>query len=210
MVAWRRKLPASSVVAFLVPGGCAAGAFVLVAGEARQVRGAGAMVAVVTAAHDLASGVTLAEGDVVVRALPEAAVPASAVRDPALAIGKITVTPFGAGEPVTSARLAMTGGPLTATVPPGMVAIPIQPDQVPAGVGAGDRIDVYATYVTARPYTATVGEDLAVLAADTGTATGGDAGELVLLADPVTAAGLARADATATVAVAVRGFVPLP
>ena len=211
MFPWRRKLPMSSVVAFLVAGVCAAGAFVLVAGQARRVHGAGPTVAVVIAARDLAPGVAVGPDDVALRDLPADVLPAVVMRDPTEVIGRITVTPFGAGEPVTTARLALAGGPLTASVPPGSVAVPIQPDQVPAGVAAGDRVDVYATYLTARPYTATVGEDLVVLAADTGdTGTGTAPTGLVLLADTFTAAELTRADATATVAVAVRGFVPLP
>lgn len=209
MFAWRRRLPTSSVLAFLIAGACAAGAFILVAGSARRADAGGTTIAVVTAARDLTPGATIADDDLAVRSLPAAAVPASAVLEPSLAVGRITVTPFGAGEPVTTTRLALTGGPLTAAVPPGAVALPLQPDQAPAGIRAGDHVDVYATFLTARPYTATVGEDLAVLSAQAAT-TGGGAPTLVLVTDPVTASGLAKADATATVAVAVRGFVPLP
>jgi Flp pilus assembly protein CpaB len=209
MFAWRRKLPASSVVAFLLAGACAVGAFVLVAGSARGADAGGTTVTVVAAARDLAPGVTLVEDDLTLLALPAATVPGSALRDPAEAVGRLAVTPFGAGEPVTTTRLALPGGPLTATVPPGQVAVPLQPDQAPTGVGGGDRVDVYATFLTARPYTATVGEDLAVLSARA-PATGGAAPSLVLLTDPVTASSLAEADAVATVTVAVRGFVPLP
>lgn len=210
MFAWRRKLPTSSVVAFLLAGVCAVGAFLLVAGSVRRADAIdGATVTVVTSARELAPGATIDEDDLALATLPAAAVPATVLRDPAQAVGRIAVTPFGAGEPVSTTRLALTGGPLTAAVPPGQVALPLQPDQAPPGIHAGDRVDVYATFLTARPYTSTVGEDLAVLTS-AAPATGGGAPTLVLLADPITASGLARADATATVTVAVRGFVPLP
>ena len=62
-----------------------------------------------------------------------------------------TVTPFAAGEPSRPRAWRVPGGPLTATVPPGMVAITSQPTRSRPGSAAGDRIDVYATYATARP-----------------------------------------------------------
>ena len=84
--------------------------------------------------------------------------------------------------------------------------------QGPPGITAGDRVDVYATYATARPYTAVVADDVAVLGVDRSASDlggGGGVGALTVAVDAFTAQELARADATAVLAVAVRGYVPV-
>ncbi len=219
MFSWRRKLPTSSKVAFLAAGVCAVTAFVLVQAQVARGRdaGLGPTVGVVAAARDLPAGVTLTAQDLTVIDLPSSLVPAGAYAGGVEVPAVTTITPFRGGEPLTDTRLAQAGGELTASVPPGMVAFTLVPDQAPAGIGPGDRVDVYATYATARPYTAVIATDVEVIAtslapgdvAGGGGPGGGGAGALTVITDPFTAQDLARADATATVAVAVRGFVPL-
>jgi Flp pilus assembly protein CpaB len=206
MFSWRRKLPVSSVVAFLVAGACAAAAFASVASERGGQTSALGSAPVVTAVRDLPAGTVLTTADLAVTDV--VAAPPGAVADPALVAGHTTVTPFTAGEAVVPTRLAAGGGPLTVAVPPGLVAITVAPDTSPRGIVAGDRVDVVATYLTARPYASTVGDDLAVLAVGGGDDPAGE-GTLTLIADPITAQDLARADATAALAVAVRGYEPV-
>jgi Flp pilus assembly protein CpaB len=167
---------------------------------------------VAAAARDLDAGVTLAAADLTTVDLPATLVPPGAYSDGAEVPVLTTLTPFAAGEVVTDTRLARPSGPLTASVAPGMVAFTLAADQGPPGIAAGDRVDVYATYATARPYTAVVADDVAVLGVDraaSGLGGGGGVGALTVAVDPFTAQELARADATAVLAVAVRGFVPV-
>jgi len=101
---------------------------------------------VVVAARDLAPGDALGSGDVRVRRLPAAAVPAAALR--AVPAGAVTTVrlPIVAGEAVVPARLAPAGltGP-AALVPAGWraVAVPRGPAGTPP-LAVGDRVDVLA------------------------------------------------------------------
>lgn len=61
---------------------------------------------VVVAAVDLVAGATLHAADLAVRRWPPEFVPAGAVRDPALAEGRVLVGAARAGEPITDVRLA--------------------------------------------------------------------------------------------------------
>jgi len=211
MFAWRRRLPPSSVVAFLAAGSCAVLAFVLVRAEIAAGRADGASaVKVVVAAHDLDPGIALSATDLAERSLGVAIAPPGAIERIADAVQRVTVTPFLEGEIVSRTRLASGSGPASVGVPPGSVAVTIVPDLAPPGIGPGDRVDVLATYTTARPYTATAAAGVVVLAVvlDDG-AFGGGAG-LTLITDPFTAAELARADATARLTIAVLGYEPMP
>jgi len=79
---------------------------------------------------------------------------------------------------------------------------------VPDGLTLADRVDAYATFGGARPFTTMAGEDLRVLrigaAADGGL--GQDRGAPITLdVDPATARQLVEADATGSLALVVRG-----
>lgn len=211
MFSWRRRFPPSSVVAFTVAGVCAAGAFLATDAAGRPALDAvGEPTPVLVAAADLTPGEALDVADLAVTTLPDAIVPPGALTDPTQASGRIAVTAFETGEVITPARLTSAGGPLTASVPPGLVAIAVSPDSSPTGIRPGDRVDVVATYLTARPYAAMVGEDLTVLQVAEAGASGTTSPPLTLLTDAFTATELARADATATLSVAVRGYEALP
>jgi Flp pilus assembly protein CpaB len=88
-------------------------------------------------------------------------------------------------------------------------------DAVPAGLGPADRVDVYATFPGARPYTTQVGVALRVIAVTTSagdvTGGGGGGGTSVLLdVTPDEARSLAQAMASAVLTLAVRGSAPPP
>lgn len=210
MFAWRRRLPPSSVVTFLVAGVCAALAFVLVRAEIAGGRAEAApTVTVIVAARDLEAGVVLTATDLAERSLDAAFAPPGAIVRIEDAVQRVTVTPFLEGEVLSRTRLASGAGPASIGVPPGSVAVMIIPDLTPPGIGPGDRVDVLATYTTARPYTATAAAGAIVLAVGRDGGAFGDGAGLTLLTDPFTAAELARADATAHLTVAVLGYEPM-
>ena len=100
-------------------------------------------VAVLTAAHDIAPGATVAPGDLVTRPLPPEAVPAGMLRSAADAVGRTTTGPIRAGEPLTDVRL-LTDDLLAHH--PGDVAAPVRigdPGTVRM-LRVGDRISLYA------------------------------------------------------------------
>jgi len=101
-------------------------------------------VAVVTAARDLTSGVTLTAADLTTITLPASAVPAGAVTSAAAAIGQPVAGAMRRGEPLTDARL--DHGPLSAPAP-GLVAAPVRlADAQAAGLlRAGEHVDVLAS-----------------------------------------------------------------
>jgi Flp pilus assembly protein CpaB len=214
MVSFRRKLPPATRLAFLGAVLCAGSAAWLVVAQMQAAQGAGqgAGVSVVVAARDLEPGATIATGDVEVAPLDAAAVPPAAITDPTEPIGRLTLTPFAQGEVLTTTRLALAAGPASRSVPPGSVGVTLTPDASPAGLGGGDRVDVLATYATARPYTSAVAEDVVVLSvAEGGAAFGQGSGPVVtLLLDPYVAREVVRADVTAHVSLVVRGYEPVP
>ena len=78
---------------------------------------------------------------------------------------------------------------------------------VPQGLTTADRVDVFATFGGARPFTELVGEDLRVLRIDATTSVLGDAATMVTLdVDAATARQLLQADATGTLALVARGL----
>jgi Flp pilus assembly protein CpaB len=162
----RRKLPTSSVVWLFIAGALALTAFATVrsqvASAQRVQRAAGPMVAVVLASHDLAAGDVIAPGDVLVAQMPAVFAPPGAVAAVEQAVGAVSVGAVAEGEALVTTRLARSA--FAGTVAPGNVAVTVGAVSVPAGFSTADRVDAFATYAGARPYTATVGEDLHVIA----------------------------------------------
>jgi len=117
-----------------------------------------------------------------------------------------------AGEQLTRTRLVSPdAGALAGLVPEGMRAMALGVP-IPAGLAAGDRIDVLATYgAEGRVYTETVGVGLEVLkvvapaGAGLGAPSGGQSSTLILLATPDVAERLATAVAFGAVQVTVVG-----
>jgi len=205
----RRRLPTSSKVFLTLAVVCALTSFVLVRAQGARAAGGvagGPTLPVVVAARALPPGVTLGAGDVRLQELPPAAVPSGALTAPEEAAGRVTTGAIGAGEVLTQGRVAsslLSGG-----VALGQVAVTATFASIPDGLSTVDRVDVYATFGGARPFTTLAGEDLRILrigAAEEG-GLGQDRGTRVTLAvDPATARQLVEADATGTLALAVRG-----
>jgi pilus assembly protein CpaB len=206
----RRRTPTSSKVLWMLAATCAAISFALVRGEASRAAAAGDApeIPVVVAAHDIDAGSSLGDGDLTVRSVPPAAELPATFATPDGAIGRVTVTSFLAGEPITSTRLAAVGGALASSLPPGAVAVTLGVDAAPDGLVAGDHVDVFATYAGARPYTTTVAEDVRVLAiagGDGATFAVSERGtRITFTAAPEVARTLAGADASAVLAIALR------
>jgi pilus assembly protein CpaB len=101
-------------------------------------------VPVVVAARDLASGTTLAAGDVVVTTWPAGLVPAGTVRAPPEVAGRVLAGAARAGEPLTDIRLTGRESAARLTGRAGDVAVPVRlPDpDVAALLAPGTRVDV--------------------------------------------------------------------
>jgi Flp pilus assembly protein CpaB len=119
---------------------------------------------VLTAAHDLGSGVVVQGGDLRRTAYLPASVPAGAVTR-TVAVGRTTAGPVRAGEPLTDARL-VTSSLLDGY--PGLVAVPVRIGDAGAVrlLRVGDRVDVLAadTGAGGRGAASVVGRDVPVLA----------------------------------------------
>jgi pilus assembly protein CpaB len=208
----RRRLPRSSKVMLAVACLAGAASYLLVhAYAARLEAGGGPTASTVVAVGEVTAGAILTEADVDLRQVPLVALPPATLTRLDDALGRLTVTPFVPGEPVTATRLAAEGGPLTAAVPPGQVGVTLGVDAAADGIVAGDLVDVLATYGGDRPYTATVAGSLRVLRAtvDAGQAFGAEgAARFTFATTPDVARALVRADATAVLAVVVRGYTP--
>jgi Flp pilus assembly protein CpaB len=211
----RRRLPRATIVWLAVATGCAALAFGLVRDlAARAAEGGPAPTAtVVVAARDVEAGHALEVDDLALAPVPLPEPPA-ALDDVSRAIGKVTVTPLLAGETVTATRLAEGGGSLAIDVPPGFLGVTLGVSAVPEGLVPGDRVDVLATFSSARPYTTTVADDVAVLRVPgQGSGAFGAAGgteRIVVVVAPEIARQLVHAGATGALAIAVRGYEPVP
>src|SRR5437764_14474727 len=99
-----------------------------------------------TAAHDLRGGAPLRAGDVVLRRIPLALVPAGALAAGSTVVGRLLAAPVRRGEPLTDVRLL---GPslLAALGRPGQVAVPVRlADGAAAAALArpGEVVDVLA------------------------------------------------------------------
>jgi Flp pilus assembly protein CpaB len=205
---FRRTLPMSSKVLFGVAGALSLVSFMVVRGEVERadqaLRAAGPMAAVVVAARDLAAGAAIAPADVRLVPLPEVYVPPGAVTTPTDAVGLVNAGPVRAGEVMVSTRLATSG--FAPNVAPGDVAVTVGFAAVPDGLTIADRVDAYATFAGARPYTTLVGEDLHILSiAEPQTGFEGASPTPVTLdVDPEIARQLLQAAAAGTIGLAAR------
>ncbi len=139
---------------------------------------------VLVAARDLPAAAVLRAGDLTTRGFAPDSVPHGVV-DPAAAVGRTTVGPVRAGEPVTDARLL--GRSLLAGYP-GAVAAPVRiGDPGAAGLlRVGDRIDLIAADPQGRTGPRVLAHDVPVLALPHRDASGTDlvSGALVVVAVP--------------------------
>jgi pilus assembly protein CpaB len=206
---FRRKLPTSSKVFLSVAAACALASFLMVRGEAARAgdmqMDSGPSVDVVVASHDIVAGTMLSADDLRVVRMPVAFAPPGIVRSIDAAIGSVTGSAVIEREPLSSARLGRSE--LAAAVGPGRLVVSARFGSIPDGLTTADRVDAFATFGGARPYTELVGEDLRVLRIEPVAGSfGGDAGTLVTLdVDAVAARQLLQADATGTLALVARG-----
>ena len=164
-VGWHRRLLAA---------GLAAGAVALAVQAAEP--DPAPTVPVVAAGGELRGGTTLTPEDLVLVDIPRSAVPRGAVASVDDAVGRLLSGPMHAGELVTDLRLvapsllAGWGGDLVATpvriADPGVLAL----------VRPGDRIDLYATPLSALGPAAVIAAQVPVLAVP-------DSGEQGVLAE---------------------------
>jgi pilus assembly protein CpaB len=209
---FRRKLPTSSKVFLLIAAACAIASFLLVRGDAARAGSQGALtgpsVQIVVAAHQVDAGTTLVADDVRIRAIPAPYAPPGSLPSVDAAIGLVTGTALVEGEPLSMARLGRSL--LAGAVGPGRLVVSATFGSIPDGLTTADRVDAFATFGGARPYTELVGEDLRVLEIEPSTSTfGGDTATIVTLdVDPATARQLLQADASGTLALVARGADP--
>jgi Flp pilus assembly protein CpaB len=166
---------------------------------------------VVEAARHVTRGSVLGADDLAVVAVPEAFAPSVALRTTSDALGRVALADLASGEIVTATRVSAGGtGPLASLVPPGLRAVSLTIAAPVPGLAPGDRVDVIASVSGGRSYADTVAEALEVLRPADGDSSFGDgAGAVVvLLADPLTAERLARAEGFASLSLAVMGAEP--
>lgn len=170
--------------------------------QAQLAAGPGADV--VVASHDLGAGTRIVPGDVRLAQMPSAYAPPQAVTSTQAAVGKVTADVVLAGEVLVDARLGASR--FAVAIEPGNVAVTVGFASVPDGVTPSDRVDAYATFAGARPYTTLVGEDLRILAiGDPDDAVGETAPVPVTLeVDAETARQLLQAAAAGTLGLAAR------
>jgi Flp pilus assembly protein CpaB len=208
---FRRTLPMSSKVLFAIAGALSLTSFLVVRGEVERAdqarRAAGPMAAVVVAAHDLDAGATIGPADIRLGEMPQVYVPPAAVTSAATAVGLVSDGPMRAGEVLVMTRLAASG--FGVAIGAGHVAVTVGFASVPEGLSAADRVDAYATYAGARPYTTLVGEDLHIVAiGEPETGFEGSAPTPVTLdVDPETARQLLQAAAAGSLGLAARAAV---
>jgi len=205
---FRRKLPMASKVLFGLAAALALTSFLVVRSEVaradRAQAASGPGVTVVVAARALAAGTTLQAGDVRTVAMPVVYAPPAAVTSPDVAIGRVVDGPVAAGEVLVGTRLAVSA--FAPSVTPGYVVVTVGFASVPEGLSIADRVDAFATYAGARPYTTLVGEDLHILSITAGEAAFDEADRtsVTLDVDPETARQLLQAAASATLGLAAR------
>jgi pilus assembly protein CpaB len=203
-----RTLPISSKMLFALGGVLALVSFLAVRGEVARAeqaqRAAGPGADVVVAAHDIAGGTPIGPADVRLARVPTVYVPPQAVTSTQAAIGKVTAGVVLAGEVLVDARLGTSR--FAVDVEPGNVAVTVGFASVPDGVTPADRVDAYATFARARPYTTLVGEDLRILAVGDPDGSAGEtaAVPVTLDVDPETARQLLQAAAAGTLGLAAR------
>ena len=203
-----RTLPMSSKVLFAVAAVLALASFLAVRGEvarAEQAQDAvGPGVDAVVAAHDLAAGAVIGPVDVRIAKLPAVYLPPQAVTTTAAVVGKVTADVVLAGEVLIDARLGASR--FAVAVEPGNVAVTVGFASVPEGITPADRVDAYATFAGARPYTTLVGEDLRILTIGEPDVSAGETADVpvTLDVDPETAPQLLQAAAAGTLGLAAR------
>ena len=206
---FRRKLPASSRVFLTVAAVCAIASFLLVRGGAARAGGtggaAGPSVDIVVASHDIAAGATLTADDLRLVRMPEAFAPPGAVAAVDAVLGWVSGSVVAEGEPLSTARLGRSV--LAGQVAAGRLVVSTTFGSIPDGLTTADRVDAFATFGGARPYTELVGEDLRVLRIEpVQGGFGGEQGTIVTLdVDATAARQLLQADATGTLALVARG-----
>lgn len=188
---WRRTL-VRRVTASLLAGGAVLGTVAL----ARTPQG-GPLVPVVVAARDLPAGQELQPADLLEQRRPRAYAPSGSESSAAL-VGRRLSGPVGAGEVLTSTRIAGAG--LLAGRPEDEVAVhvPLADPGALAMVRAGDRVDVLAgtgeTVAAAALVLAVRGADAGTgLSGGVGASLGGDDGGLVLAVTAAVAGRIASA-----------------
>lgn len=189
---WRRVV--------LLRRAAAAGLAILALVAALAPRSAAAVVPVAVAAAELPAGATIRTADLVVREWPAELVPAGALRDPAIADGRVLVGAARAGEAITDVRLVGAG----ARAGPDGAAVPIR--LADTGVAAllvpGSRVDV-VTVGERTDQPVVLASDVAVLAVLAEDA--GGRGRLVMVGMPrTTATRVAAASLSEQVAVTLR------
>jgi pilus assembly protein CpaB len=204
---FRRKLPLSSKVFLSIAAACAIASFVLVRGAAARGGGAGPgpSIDVLVAAHDIDAGATVSADDLRAVSMPVEYAPPGAIGSPASAVGLVSGSFVEEGEPLSSSRLGQSV--LAWAVGPGRLVVSATFGSIPDGLTTADRVDAFATFGGARPYTELVGEDLRVLRIEpAASGFGGDEGTVVTLdVDAEAARQLLQADAIGTLALVARG-----
>lgn len=203
----RRRRPRSSrLLLFLAIVLGASTTLVLRGHLARLEAGAaepGNLRSVVVATADLPRGTELRADLLGMEEIPASYLPPGALGQVADAVGSVLVANVVTGEVITDARVAATGGPVAALIPPGLRAVPVTVSLPPGVVVPGDRVDVLATYSTsARTETVAAGiEVLSVI--ESGAGELGPQATVLLLVTPNAAEDLAHARAFADLSVAV-------
>lgn len=160
---------------------------VLAGGLVLRPAGAGetAQTGVVVAAHDLAPGTTLAQGDLAVHVLPGDVVPSGALTGPAAVVGRVLAAPVRTGEPLTDVRLvgpadtALTTGDARASAVPVRLADPDVADLLRPGI----RVDVVTLDPDQQSDPVLAANATVITVRDTA-GTQGQPGRLVLVALP--------------------------
>jgi Flp pilus assembly protein CpaB len=137
--------------------------------------------------------VAVSAGDLRTTEMPAVFAPPGSLGSMDDAEGLVTVGPIAAGEVLVRSRLAASA--FATSIAPGNVAVTVGVVSAPTQFSVADRVDAYATYAGARPYTALVGEDLHVLAiGESSTSVSGPATlDVTLDVDPETARQLFQA-----------------
>jgi len=208
---FRRKLPTSSKVFLSIAVACAVASFLLVrGGAARAGDGAitGPAIDVVVASRYIEAGSGLTADDVRVIRMPVAFAPPGAIGSVDAAVGLVSGATIAQGEPLSVSRLGRSA--LAGSVAAGRLVLSATFGSIPDGLTTADRVDAFATFGGARPYTELVGEDLRVLRIEPATDSfGGGEGTVVTLdVDAAAARQLLQADATGTLALVARGVGP--
>lgn len=146
-----RLLSRSPLTYWLAVGGLALLTTVTISGLLGRARTEaaryGSPKAVVVATRDVGVGDEVRAGDVEVRSLPSALVPAGAMGDVAQARGRVAVVPVFDGQVVVRRQLAPWGlSGAAALLPPGKRGISVAAGPAAAKLSKGDMVDVLATF----------------------------------------------------------------